>query len=333
MPILTSVRPVIELAFDPITQVGDLNVRLQTIALAVVILVALLVAARIARRTPVDIGRSPDDIVAPTDPAEDDEPNHLRRDDLLYIVVASLPGAVVFGRLGYWLLHVDYYAANPGAIVDIGQGGFQLSLAVIGGVLSASVVASLLGAPVGRWLHAAIVPLLFAIAGGKLAMALGGDGQGLPWDGALATAYTGPGPWLSLAPEVPSHPSQVYEALATVVVIATLLAMLAGGAFRRRTGGVFLLGLAMWAVARLFVAFTWRDPLVLGPLRMDQVLSVGIALVALVLLTVQVLRGRSGEAVWVRGDGEADRPANASTARPRVDGEPDWPDPTTRPRI
>ena len=61
MPTLLPFRPVIELAFDPIAQVGDWHVRLQTLALAAVILVALVLAAVIARRTPVDLSRSPDD--------------------------------------------------------------------------------------------------------------------------------------------------------------------------------------------------------------------------------------------------------------------------------
>ena len=144
--------------------------------------------------------------------ASDEGPNHLRADDLLFIAVAAIPGAVAGGRLGYYLLHLDYYQAHPGAIFDISQGGFELSLAVVGGTLSAAIVAALLGAPVGRWMHALIVPLLLALAAGKAAMVLGGDGQGVPWDGNLATAYLGPGPWGSLAPAVPSHAAQAYEA-------------------------------------------------------------------------------------------------------------------------
>ena len=117
MPTLLPVLPVIELAFDPIAQIGDWHVRLQTLALAVVILVALLIAAAVARRTPVDVTRSPDD------PGPDgDDANHLRRDDLLYIAVAAIPGAVVGGRLGYGCVHAGYYTSNPGAILDIGQG-------------------------------------------------------------------------------------------------------------------------------------------------------------------------------------------------------------------
>ena len=316
---LIAAHPVIQLAHSPIFTIGDFAVRLDTIALAFVILASLVVAARIARRTPVDPSRDPDVLAMDLD-----EPNHLRADDLLYVAVAALPGAVVGGRLGYAVLYLDYYQANPGALLDPAQGGLTLSLAVVGGFLTASVVAGLLGAPAGRWMHAAVLPLLLALAGGKVAMALGGSGQGAPWDGAWATAYLGPGPWRSLAPEIPSHPSQLYEALATVGVMAIMASCLALGAFARRTGTAFLVGIALWAVARAGVASTWKDPLVLGPLRMEQVICLGIAISALVLLAVESARRRWGGGAGCGG---------SAGARPSPEGEPAWPDLSSRPRI
>ena len=130
MPTLP-IHPVIELAFDPVAQVGDWHVRLQTIGLAVVILVMLVVAAQVARTDATQPGprrgrRGPEW-----------RPNHLRRDDLLYIAVAALPGAVIGGRIGYVAHALPYYSANPGAIFDVGQGGFELSLAVVGGTITA----------------------------------------------------------------------------------------------------------------------------------------------------------------------------------------------------
>jgi len=311
-------HPVIELAFDPIVTLGDWHVRLQTIGLAVVIFVALVLAARMAARTPVRASRPPDAI----DPATGDH-NHLRRDDLLYIAVAALPGAVVGGRIGWALVHLEYVAANPGALLDPAVGGFGLPLAVVGGTLTAALVATLLDTPIPRWLHALILPLLFAIAGGKLAMVLGGDGQGMPWDGPWATAYLGAGPWLSLAPAVPSHPSQAYEALATAGVIVALAVLRGAGLFRAPNGSLFLVGIALWAVARTAVAFTWRDPAVIGPLAMDQVLSLAIAVVSLVLLGTGAVVGRA----------RAGRAAGKGGARFAGEDEPDWPDPASRPGI
>src|SRR4249919_1382019 len=96
----------------------------------------LLLAAQVARTTPRAAADDADDTDA-VDPATGD-PKHLRLDDLLYIAVAALPGAVVGGRIGYVLTHLPYYSANPGAAFDVGQGGFELSLAVVGGTLTAA---------------------------------------------------------------------------------------------------------------------------------------------------------------------------------------------------
>jgi prolipoprotein diacylglyceryltransferase len=278
-----SFHAVIELSFTPLVTVGGLAVRLETLAAAGAIVLALLVAALIARWTPVDLSLPPD---APSPDPEDDGPNRLRADDLLYITIAAFPGAVLGGRLGYGLLHLDYYSANPGALTDVAQGGLQLSLGVVGGLVTASIVAGLLGAPLGRWLHALTLPLLLLLAGAKGAMILGGSGQGLPWSGDLATAYLGDGPWGSLAPAVPAYPAQALEAVAILATLAFTWWLMALGLFARRSGAVFFVGVGLWAVARALVATVWRDPLVAGPLRMDQVISVVIAAACAVVVLV-----------------------------------------------
>lgn len=279
----TSLHPVIELSFAPIVTIAGLSVRLETLALSGVLLLALLLAVLIARRTPVDLSLPPG---APSLDPDDGGRNRLRADDLLYIAVAIMPGAVAGARLGYGLLHLDYYQANPAALLDVNQGGLQLSLGIVGGLLTGSIVAGLLGAPVGRWLHALALPLLLALAGGKAAMILGGSGQGVPWEGGLASAYLGDGPWGSLAPTLPSYPSQAFEAAASLGVLVLVWALMALGAFRRRSGTAFWLGLGLWACARAVVATTWRDPVVAGPLRMDQVISVAIAVIAFGTLVI-----------------------------------------------
>ena len=324
---------VIELAFDPVVTLGDLRMRLETLGIALAILVALVIAALMARSTPVNPDRPAD---APGD--EPGELNRLRADDLLYIAVAAVPGAIIGGRIGYWLVHFDFYQANPGAVWDVTDGGLQLSLAVVGGVLSASVVARLLGAPVGRWLHAMVLPLLLALAAGKAAMVLGGTGQGQLSDAGWATAYIGAGPWGSLAPALPAHPSQAYEAVVAVGVLLIVAYVAAFDVFGRN-GGAFLFAIALWATARAVVATTWRDPQVLGPLRMDQLISIAIAAGAVLLLGVvggaSAVRARRLRAD--AGDGGADDAATAlgpaPKRRPGAPGEPDWPDPEQRPLI
>jgi prolipoprotein diacylglyceryltransferase len=285
------VPAVLTLSFDPILQLsGTASVRWETVGLAVVLFVGLALAVRIGSMTPS---------IGPQVPAPG-----LRVDDLVFIVVGSVPGAIFGGRLGYVLDHLGYYQANPSAIVDPAQGSLSLTLAVPFGILTASVVARLLGAPISRWMHALALPLLFVLAAGKLVGLLGGSGQGSAVDLVWATAYVGPGPWGSLAAELPSHPSQVYEGIAISVVIAALWFVSKFEVIARRDGALLYAATGLWALARFAVAFTWRDAAVVGPLRMEQVLLLGVVVVSIVGL---VERWRAPLHAPVARDGDLGR--------------------------
>lgn len=259
---------VITVTFDPVLRLTESSsVRFETIALAIVLFFGLVLAARIASITPA---------VGPYVPAPG-----LRIDDLVFIVVGAVPGAIVGGRLGYVLDHLDYYRANPAAILDPAQGGLSLTLAVPLGILTGGAIARLLGAPVGRWLHALALPLLFVLAAGKLVGVLGATGQGAPSPAPWATTYEGPGPWGSLGTTIASHPAQVYEAVLVGLAIIVLAVVSRIEFIARRDGAAMFAALALWAVARFVVAFTWRDPAVAGPLRMEQLLDLGVLLIAI----------------------------------------------------
>jgi phosphatidylglycerol:prolipoprotein diacylglycerol transferase len=265
--------------FDPLLHLGDGVVRWETIGIAGAILAALVVAGLSVR----SLG--------------------LRLDDLLFVVLGIVPGAVVGGRLGYVFLHPAWFGADPGRIIDPAVGSLELTLAVVGGALTGAIVAVLLDGQPGRWLHAATLPMLLALAGGKLATVLGGRGQGQPWDGSWATAYLGSGPWGSLAPGVPSHPSQVYEALFTVAILVGTMALLTIPAFRRPDGRAFLIAIGAWAVDRAVVATSWRDPVAIGPFRLEQVLDLATVAGAAVVLALVLVRERRVDRPVVEDDG------------------------------
>jgi phosphatidylglycerol:prolipoprotein diacylglycerol transferase len=279
--------------FDPYAHLfGDLSVRWGAIALAAVIVAALLLAARLARA------------------------GGLRTDDVAFVAVGIVPGAVVGGRLGYLLLHEAYFGQTPELMLDPSVGGMELGLAVVGGFLTGTYVASLLGASVGRWLHLAAGPVLFALGAGKLTMVLTGTGQGLPSDADWATAYLGPGPWGSLVPALPSHPSQAYEGIVTLAILASLTVAVILGAFARRDGRLMFAAIGLWAIARALVSTMWRDPVVVAGLNAGGLIALGIAAgCALALVATVRRRGPASEAP------DADPWAEVG-----------WADPGTRPR-
>jgi len=261
--------------FDPLWHLGDGGVRWETAAVAVAIFASIVLAGVAARSS------------------------GLRVDDLLFVILGIVPGAVVGGRLGYVLLHPAFFTGQPGRILDPGLGSLELTVAVVGGAVTGSLVALLLDGRPGPWLRVATFPMLLVLGAGKLAMVAGGSGQGLPTSAEPATAYLGAGPWGSLGPAIPSIPSQALEAGATAVAIIVVVVASLVPALRRPDGRLFLLGLAGWAIARGIVASTWRDPVVAGPLRAEQVIDavVAIASIGLAVVLIGVHRGQPELAV------------------------------------
>jgi prolipoprotein diacylglyceryltransferase len=280
---------VIVFDFDPYLRFGDRAIRWETLAIAAAVLLGIVVAALLAGRTPAR------EILIGEDPgaeAEWDGPWHLRRDDLLFILLGAVPGAVILGRLGYGFLHAEYYAGDWRALLDPGQGSLELTLAVVGGTLTAFYVAALLDAPVGRWLHVAVAPLLLVLGLGKAAQVLGGSGQGTPSSEPWATAYLPPGPWGSPGAEIPAHPAQVHEALMAGVVLLAVIVLARLTPLRRADGRLFAVGIGLWALGRGLVASTWRDPAVVAGLNAEQLICLAVAAVLLGAAVVATLLGR-----------------------------------------
>src|SRR3989442_8083325 len=104
---------VIAFDFDPFLHVGDGVVRWETLGIAAAIFVGLVIAAIGTRSL------------------------ELRADDLIFVVLGIVPGAVIGGRLRDVALPPAFFAAHPGAVLHPGVGSLQPSVGVIGGGRSA----------------------------------------------------------------------------------------------------------------------------------------------------------------------------------------------------
>ena len=217
-------------------------------------------------------------------------------EDIAFVLLAAIPGAVVGGRLLHGLDFLDAYAAQPAALVDLSRGSLSLVGAVVGGALTSAYVCRLLGGKVGVWADASAVALLLVIGLGKLVMLLGGAGQGQAWDGAFAIVFSTAGGWWSANAAIPAHPAQLYEgiwALAGVPLAWWLERRVRGGAWSGR-GLVLLAAVAWWLLGRAFIALTWRDAPVIAGLGMEGLLAiVGLVAVGVLALSVVVSTTRS----------------------------------------
>jgi len=286
---VTLTTAVVRLSFDPFLRVGDLAIPWRALAVAGAILLALALAAVLARR------------------------RGLRLDDLLFISLGAVAGAVIGGRALHALVFLNVYQGDPGALLDPARGSLSLLGAVVGGILAGAFIAGRLEGTPGQWADLAAAPLLLAIGLGKLAQLLAGAGQGIPFDGAWAVAFVGPGPWVSPSPSTPAHPAQLYEGVWTLAGLPVLLVLL-----RRSSaeGRLLMLAVAWWLLGRVAAGFTWRDERLLGPMGIEQVLAVLLFAfsVATVASLVSARRGSASQAeVAAQGSAEPTTPPPRSS--------------------
>jgi phosphatidylglycerol:prolipoprotein diacylglycerol transferase len=194
-------------------------------------------------------------------------------------------GIVLGGRIGYVLFYnLPYYAANPGEIIAVWDGGMSYHGGMAGLMLAMAIFTRAKGGSILSSLD-----LLGAIATiglflGRLANFINGELYGapttLPWGVVFPTDPE----------QLPRHPSQLYEAMLEGIVLFLVVrfATHVGFALRRPglVAGIFGIG---YAVSRILVEFVRLPDVQLGYLyggwlTMGQILSLPILLAGLALV-------------------------------------------------
>ena len=162
-------------------------------------------------------------------------------DNIVLVILVGLAGA----RIGYVLVHLDYYTRYPLDALKIWQGGLTFYGAFFGGLLM--VVIWFLREErknLWKWLDCAIPALALGNGIGKIGCFLNGCCYGreanLPWAIKIPV----------LEDNIARHPVQIYEALAYILVFVILILV---GRLKYKykfNGFVFFLGLILHSLAR-----------------------------------------------------------------------------------
>jgi phosphatidylglycerol---prolipoprotein diacylglyceryl transferase len=211
----------------------------------------------------------------------------------IWLVVGAIPMA----RLYYVLFQWDYYRQYPGQILAIWQGGIAIHGAILGGMLATWLFARL--QRVSFWQLADLVApaLILGQALGRWGNFFNSEAFGrpteLPWKLYIPPAQRPPG-YETFAY---FHPTFLYESLWNLLVLGLLLFLFFKYP-RHKRGTLFLTYAIAYSLGRLWIEGLRTDSLMLGPLRIAQIVSlVGIGLGALGLIWLYGLKRRLPDVV------------------------------------
>ena len=192
----------------------------------------------------------------------------LSTDNLLDLLLWTVPAAIIGARLYYVVFHWAYYGSRPLDILKLWQGG----LAIHGGVLAGILVVFIFSRyrKVGFWdLTDAFAPsLILGQAIGRIGNLTNGDAFGLPTTLPWGIRFPDLSPAGMMFPGQATHPSMIYEMLLNLTIFAFLWGIRKRG---YRAGFLTAMYFILYAIARSIVSFTRADSLWLGKQRVIEV--------------------------------------------------------------
>lgn len=249
---------------DPvILRLGHFELRWYGLMIAVAIVVAVLITARVAKKKGIAAER----------------------------IYYGFPWAVLGGIVGARLFHVvdqwEYYVANPTQI--LGGTGLAQYGALVGGAVASVIYAKVRHIPVGRGADSLAPGLLVGLMIGRIGCIINGDVPGSVTDLPWAFIYTHPSAMLPRALlGQPTHPYPAYE------IIWNAMAILVIWQIDRRFKKdwmVFLSFLCLYSVGRFILMFVREQRTYFWGLQQAQVVALFV-LVGSLLAMMYLARKR-----------------------------------------
>jgi prolipoprotein diacylglyceryl transferase len=189
----------------------------------------------------------------------------------LDLIIFAIPAGVIGARIYYVIFNWDYYGGNLYRIINIRGGGLAIH-----GTLIAAIATGLIYAKVKKisfWTLADITApgIILGQAIGRWGNFINQEAYGVPTDL----------PWGIMVNGVKVHPTFLYESLWDFGVFIALMW------FRKRKkveGEVFLLYGVLYSIGRFFVEGLRIDSLMLGNIRVAQLVSLVVITVGLTII-------------------------------------------------
>jgi len=249
------------ISLDPVLfSLGPLTISWHGLLTALGVMVAVLVAARLAKRA----GMVPDEVYN--------------------VALWAIPGGIVGARLFHVVDRWDFYSQNLGATWRLTDGGIAIWGGVIGGFVAGAIAAKLKGYDIGKLADVAAPGVLLAQMVGRVGCTINGDAFGGPTTLPWGVVYSHPGSYLPpewVASGVSTHPWPVYEILANglaLFIVGRLWGRL------KPAGSIFIVYVTLYALARFFLTFLRQEQLHLVQLQEAQLISLAILAIAVPLL-------------------------------------------------
>lgn len=186
-----------------------------------------------------------------------------KEDDLLDLTLVVILMAIIGARLYYVAFSWDYYQGDILKIINLRGGGLAIHGGIIGGVIGGYLFSKRRGLNFLELTDFVAPGLILGQAIGRWGNFFNAEAHGGPTDL----------PWAITVAGEKVHPTFLYESLWNLAIFFFLVYMLNNK--KKFDGQIFLLHGILYSIGRFWIEGLRTDSLMLGPLRIAQVVSLG----------------------------------------------------------
>ena len=184
----------------------------------------------------------------------------LKEDDILDLAIFAIPLGLLGARLYYVLFNLDYYLENPSQILNFRGGGMAIHGALITGFLTGYIFCKIRKLDFFKMADTVILGMPLAQSIGRWGNFINQEAHGGPTDL----------PWGIMVDGVKVHPTFLYESIWDLGIFIFLVMFRKN---KKYDGQVLFYYIGLYSLGRFFIEGLRTDSLMIGPLRMPQVIN------------------------------------------------------------
>ncbi|MCR8745361.1 prolipoprotein diacylglyceryl transferase [Romboutsia lituseburensis] len=184
----------------------------------------------------------------------------IKEDEVLDLAIIAIPIGLLSARLYYVIFNWEYYSQNISQILNFRGGGMAIHGALIGGILTGYIFTKIKKIDFLKMADAVMIGMPLAQAIGRWGNFINGEAHGGPTDL----------PWGIMVDGLKVHPTFLYESIWDFGIFIFLWL------FRKKKqyeGQLIVFYITLYSLGRFFIEGLRTDSLMIGPLRMAQVIS------------------------------------------------------------
>ena len=208
---------------------------------------------------------------------KDDKKYNINFDDILLLIILTIPIAFIGARIYYVIFNINYYFSNPTKILNIRDGGLAIYGGIIAGTITIIIYCKIKKINILDVLDYVVPYVAMGQAIGRWGNFINVEAYGTETSNFIRMGIIEN----NIYKEV--HPTFLYESIVTFFLFIFLFNIRNK---RKYSGQLTYIYLATYSIARFFIEGLRTDSLMLGNIRVSQLVSLIIFIFSILMILI-----------------------------------------------